>query len=118
MSVLATYRDSDLSSSHPLTGLLADLHRESTVRRIDVSGLDDSEIIELVETASGYKLDVEGVALAHALRGARQVAIRSSWASCYAIWESRGRSSRTTRDGSTWLAISRTWRCRPVCAMW
>ena len=68
MSIVATYRDSDLSPSHPLTGLLADLHREASVGRLQVGGLDDAEIIELVETASGYQLDDSGIALAHALR--------------------------------------------------
>ena len=66
--ILAGYRDSDMSPSHPLTGLLADLHREPSVSRVALAGLDDAEIIELVETASGYELDDAGVALAHALR--------------------------------------------------
>ena len=30
--VVGTYRDSDLSHDHPLTALLADLHREQGVR--------------------------------------------------------------------------------------
>ena len=68
MAIVATYRDSDLSPSHPLTGLLADLHREPSVSRLAVGGLSDTEIIELVESASGYQLDETGVALAHALR--------------------------------------------------
>ena len=68
VSLVATYRDSDLSNSHPLTGLLADLHREPSVSRVNLGGLDDAEIIELVETVAGYELDDAGVALAHALR--------------------------------------------------
>ena len=55
MAIMATYRDSDLSPSHPLTGLLADLHREPSVSRLAVGGLSDTEIIELVESASGYR---------------------------------------------------------------
>jgi class 3 adenylate cyclase/DNA polymerase III delta prime subunit len=66
--VVGTYRHSDLSRDHPLTSLLADLHREPSVRRVDVGGLGDDEIIELIENAAGYELDEEGVALAHALR--------------------------------------------------
>jgi class 3 adenylate cyclase/tetratricopeptide (TPR) repeat protein len=66
--LVATYRDSDLSRSHPLTALLADLHREPTVSRIDLGGLGHSDIVELMETAAGYELDDAGVTLAHALR--------------------------------------------------
>ena len=68
LSIVGSYRDSDLSPSHPLTGVLADLHRESSVSRVSLGGLDDTEIVELVETARGYQLDDAGVALAHALR--------------------------------------------------
>ena len=66
--IVGTYRDTDLSPSHPLTGFLADLRRESTVSRVSMSGLDDTEVIGLIETASGHSLDDDGVALAHALR--------------------------------------------------
>ena len=38
--VVGTYRDSDLSRDHPLTALLADLHREQGVERIKLTGLD------------------------------------------------------------------------------
>ncbi len=37
--VVGTYRDSDLSREHPLTALLADLHREQGVERLKLSGL-------------------------------------------------------------------------------
>lgn len=65
---VATYRTSDLSHDHPLTSLLADLHREPSVRRVDVGGLGDEEIIELIEKTAGYELDDQGVGLAHALK--------------------------------------------------
>ena len=37
--VVGTYRDSDLSRDHPLTALLADLHREQGVARVRLGGL-------------------------------------------------------------------------------
>lgn len=65
--VIGTYRDSDLSRDHPLAQLLADLHREPTVTRVPLRGLDDRDIFELMQAAAGHELPPEGVALAHAL---------------------------------------------------
>ena len=39
--IVGTYRPSDLGPGHPLAVLLADLHREPLVRRIDLGGLGD-----------------------------------------------------------------------------
>jgi class 3 adenylate cyclase len=66
--VVGSFRESDLSRSHPLTGALADLRRESCVDRLDLLGLEDIEIIDLLEAAAGHEMTDEGVALAHALR--------------------------------------------------
>ena len=66
--VVGTYRESDLSRSHPLVGALADLRRESCVDRIDLVGLEDVEIIDLLGAAAGHHVADDGVALAHALR--------------------------------------------------
>ncbi len=67
-TVVGTFRDSDLSRSHPLTALLARLHREPAVQRLPLVGLEDFEVIGLMEAAAGHTLPDEGVALAHALR--------------------------------------------------
>jgi class 3 adenylate cyclase/tetratricopeptide (TPR) repeat protein len=66
--VVGTFRESDLSRSHPLTAGLADLRRERSVDRLDLLGLEDIEIIELLGAAAGHEVPDEGVALAHALR--------------------------------------------------
>jgi DNA-binding SARP family transcriptional activator/tetratricopeptide (TPR) repeat protein len=65
--VLCTYRPTDLGAGHPLADVLADLHRDEHVRRVDLRGLDDTEVVALVEAAAGHELDDAGVALAHAL---------------------------------------------------
>lgn len=65
--VLATYRDSELSSSHPLTDTLAALRREHGITRLDLKGLDDTGVIAFMETAAGHDLDETAVGLAHAL---------------------------------------------------
>jgi class 3 adenylate cyclase len=62
--MLATYRDSDLSRDHPLAALLADLHREQGVERIELSGLGSADVLALVEAAAGHELDEDGRALA------------------------------------------------------
>jgi class 3 adenylate cyclase len=66
--LVITYRPSDLSRHHPLSALLADLHREHATLRIELSGLSDSETVDLLQRAAGYEIDDAGVALAHALR--------------------------------------------------
>ena len=54
--VVGTYRDSDLSRDHPLTALLADLHREQGVERLKLTGLDCDEVLALMEAAAGHEL--------------------------------------------------------------
>ena len=66
--VVGTFRDSDLSRAHPLTHALADLRRAPGVERLDLAGLGDTEITELLAAAAGHDVAGEGVAFAHALR--------------------------------------------------
>ncbi len=66
--VLATFRDAELSGSHPLTEVLGALRREAGVYRIDLKGFDDSGVLAFMEAASGQRLENDQeVGLAHAL---------------------------------------------------
>ena len=65
--VLATYRDTELSRTHPLTELLADLRRQDGVERVSLQGLDVSGVAAFLEGAAGHELGDEAVALARAL---------------------------------------------------
>ena len=65
--VLGTYRDSELAQTHPLTDTLAALHCLRGVSRIELAGLDNSEVVALLEAAAGQSLDAAGVGLAHAV---------------------------------------------------
>jgi DNA-binding SARP family transcriptional activator/tetratricopeptide (TPR) repeat protein len=66
--IVGTYRDAELSASHPLNEALAGLHREPAgVSTIDLRGLDDTGIIAFMESAAGQELDQAGVGLAHQL---------------------------------------------------
>ncbi len=62
--VVGTYRDSDLSRDHPLTALLADLHREQGRERIKLTGLDSDDVLALMEALAGQELDDGARALA------------------------------------------------------
>lgn len=65
--VLGTYRDSELSRSHPLLETLAALRRQPDVARIELTGLDDSGVVALMEARAGHTLDNAAVGLAHAV---------------------------------------------------
>ncbi len=65
--LIGTYRDVELSASHPLTETLAALTREARVTRVALSGLADDEVISLMEAAAGHDMDEAGVQLGHAL---------------------------------------------------
>ena len=65
--ILGTYRDGELSPSHPLTDALAALYRQRGVSRIELAGLDDGGVAALLEAAAGQSLDSAGIGLAHAV---------------------------------------------------
>ena len=65
--IVATYRDNELSRTHPLVETLAALHRQSGVSRIELTGLDDTGVLALMEAAAGQAMDDAGVILAHAV---------------------------------------------------
>ncbi len=65
--VLVTYRDNELSRTHPLFETLATLLRQGGVSRTELTGLDDSGVLAIMEAVAGYALDHAGVGLAHAL---------------------------------------------------
>ena len=64
MLIVGTYRDSDLAREHPLTALLADLHREQGVQRLKLTGLEAEDVLALMEAVAGQDMDEEGRELA------------------------------------------------------
>lgn len=62
--LLGTYRDSELSSGHPLTGTLADLRREEGVERIALTGLEEVDVVAILEATAGHEMDKVGRRLA------------------------------------------------------
>jgi class 3 adenylate cyclase/tetratricopeptide (TPR) repeat protein len=65
--VLATYRDTDLDRTHPLSDVLADLRRQPGVDRLDLQGLDEGEITNFLTSAAGHELDDPGLDLVRVL---------------------------------------------------
>ncbi|MDP9334860.1 MAG: AAA family ATPase, partial [Actinomycetota bacterium] len=65
--VLGTYRDSELSRSHPFLETLAALRRQRGVSRIELAGLDDTGVVALMEATAGHSLNDAAVGLAHAV---------------------------------------------------
>ena len=53
VQIIGTYRSTDLDRSHPLAAMLADLHRDGTATRIQLSGLDENDVTAYVAEA-GY----------------------------------------------------------------
>jgi class 3 adenylate cyclase/tetratricopeptide (TPR) repeat protein len=65
--VLATYRDTELDRTHPLSETLADLRKDSTVQRVALRGLDLIGVEAFIAGAAGHALDEAGRALARAV---------------------------------------------------
>jgi tetratricopeptide (TPR) repeat protein len=65
--ILGTYRDTELSRTHPLADTLADLRRLEDVERVALVGLDADGVAAFVEAAGGEALEERGLALARAL---------------------------------------------------
>jgi tetratricopeptide (TPR) repeat protein len=57
LTIIATFRSTELDDDHPLAKLLADLHREPDVTRVDLGGLEAEAVAELARDATGHELD-------------------------------------------------------------
>jgi class 3 adenylate cyclase/DNA polymerase III delta prime subunit len=65
--VVATYRDTDIDRSHPLSAAIGDLRRLPGVERLPVDNLDAGEVIDLIAAAAGHELDEPTQRLAEAV---------------------------------------------------
>jgi DNA-binding SARP family transcriptional activator/tetratricopeptide (TPR) repeat protein len=66
--LLGTSRDVDLTADHPLTDVLADLRRETSVDRIHLTGLDEGDIADLVTSMAGAGIGSAAPMVADTLR--------------------------------------------------
>jgi class 3 adenylate cyclase len=67
--IVGTYRDTELSRTHPLSGLLADLRRDGEAERIALTGLDAAGVAAFLEQAAGNELSEDDWELARAIHG-------------------------------------------------
>jgi DNA-binding SARP family transcriptional activator len=67
LMLLATCRATELPDDHPLRELLADVHRESNVIRLELSGLRSSDVVELVGAIGNGSADTADEQLVRAL---------------------------------------------------
>jgi class 3 adenylate cyclase len=65
--VIVTYRDTELSRTHPLVSVLADLRRETGIERIALRGLDEAGVIAFVTAAAGHDLEPAELAFARTI---------------------------------------------------
>ncbi len=65
--IVGTYRHTELNPAHSLVNLLADLRRDPGVERLLLEGLDEAEVMALLE-ATGHPLGENARGLARALR--------------------------------------------------
>jgi DNA-binding SARP family transcriptional activator len=66
--VIATFRDREISATPALGEFLASVHGETGVERMSLSGLEDADIVEMMERVAGHELDEDGLELAKVLR--------------------------------------------------
>ena len=67
IAVLATYRDTDLDRTHPLSEVLTEWRRERSCLRLRLRGLERDEVGDLLAGAAQHDLDASGRQLARAL---------------------------------------------------
>ncbi|HEY4096222.1 MAG TPA: AAA family ATPase [Baekduia sp.] len=68
LTIIATFRTTELDDEHPLAKLLADLRREPDVTRLELEGLQPQAVAELARDATGHELDSASLDAAHALQ--------------------------------------------------
>ncbi|OBI22318.1 hypothetical protein A5712_12835 [Mycobacterium sp. E2327] len=68
VQIIGTYRSTDLDRSHPLSAMLADLHRDGTANRLQLSGLDEDDVSAYVAEV-GYNDEELARALASVTGG-------------------------------------------------
>ena len=65
--VLATYRDTEVGRTHPLSELLADLSGLDSIERISISGLHEAAVAAFLQQAAGHEIDEERSELARVI---------------------------------------------------
>ena len=67
LMVIGTYRSTDLGAGHPVAEGLTALRREPGVEFVELAGLNDLELLDLIEATAGVALEADGMALRDAI---------------------------------------------------
>lgn len=70
VAIAVTIRSTELDEAHPVKQLLADLHREPRITRIDLAGLDVDEAQSLADVLAGHESEAGARALVARLHAA------------------------------------------------
>lgn len=69
LALVATYRDTEIDAGHPIIPMLADLRRVTGVAWLRLAGLDQDDVVELLEQRAGRTLGPRGRTLAQVIHG-------------------------------------------------
>jgi len=94
LTLAATFRSTELDDEHPLAKLLADLHREPDVTRLELEGLGADAVAELARAATGQDLDRAALDAAHTLQ-------RRTSGNAFFVTEILRNQDATTAHGTT-----------------
>lgn len=64
LMIVGNFRDVAADDLHPLAKTLADLRREHWTQRVELTGLDGGEVVEMLAAAAGHELDADAMSLA------------------------------------------------------
>jgi class 3 adenylate cyclase len=67
VAVVGAYRDSEVRPGGPLSDTLASMRREANGIRFNLRGLEDFEIVEIMERIAGHQMDEVGWSLARSI---------------------------------------------------
>lgn len=68
VAVIGAYRHSDVPAGGALSDILASLRREANAIRFELRGLEDFEVVEIMERIAGHEMDEIGWGLARAIQ--------------------------------------------------
>jgi class 3 adenylate cyclase len=100
VAVVVTYRPTDITVSHPLAEMFASLRREPGVEFVDLVGLDDAELLELMEVIAGHEMDEDGLVLRDTI--AAETAGNPFFVT--EVLRHLAESGTIVRDGGRWVA--------------
>lgn len=102
--VVGTYRDTDLTRTHPLADVLADLRRSRSADRVSLEGLGLEGVADFLAGAAGHDLDDRALQLAsaiHAETSGNPFFVEE-------IWRDLAESGRIYRQGGRWVSDAAT----------